>query len=99
MKLQPTLYSLSDVNILGSTFTAAGFVSLQWYDDRLKWNPSDYENNITEILINPTLLWIPDIQVSQYSEVSNEATDKSQKVHVRSDGTLLQSWKMTFFVP
>jgi hypothetical protein len=78
--------SLSEVDIIRSTLKVSAYLILEWYDGRLKWNPSDYENNITEVIINPTKLWIPDVSLVKYYEISTDSNDKSKGVHVCSNG-------------
>jgi hypothetical protein len=35
---------------------------MEWFDERLKWNPNDY-NSTTEITLPVNKIWVPDIVI------------------------------------
>ncbi|VDK47481.1 unnamed protein product [Cylicostephanus goldi] len=58
----------------------------EWNDDRLTWNPSDFDG-IEGIFINQNLLWKADIVIVN-SRASTEMASGAQHAYVQSNGDI-----------
>jgi len=77
--------------------TGTILLEYKWYDDRLRWDPKEW-NNITEIIMSPTSMWIPNFKpTTQFTEIGN--LDTSSFVRVFSSGHCFQIQRLVFSVP
>lgn len=61
---------------------------LKWGDNRLKWNPKEF-SNITEIVVNSKKIWIPDIMLTTFSQVTDTSNyGNNLNLRIRYDGTV-----------
>ncbi|KAK6170142.1 hypothetical protein SNE40_018608 [Patella caerulea] len=92
-----TSFSLLDVSDLkehSEELATYGWLSLQWYDELLSWNPDEF-NNIKDILIPQTHIWIPDIIVD--NSVSSDYRLGSDKMFVRVHYNGMVVWSPSSF--
>lgn len=79
-----SIIEFDEVN--GNLFINA-FLSLSWIDERLTWNPADY--NLYSVLIESDKLWTPMIVHTNTIEKTEKigSSDKWQLIRVMQDGT------------
>ncbi|XP_076334170.1 neuronal acetylcholine receptor subunit alpha-7-like isoform X2 [Tachypleus tridentatus] len=61
------------------------WLTLEWTDSNLQWNPADY-NNIKDIRLSPNNVWRPDILMYNSADEQIDTTYKTNVV-VRHDGS------------
>jgi len=66
-----------------------------WTDERLKWEPHDYDN-LMSISVLPEKLWMPDVQVFNSVGAASADTLHSPKV---TDGTLYHTFGLVSRTP
>jgi len=62
VNVEYTLLRIQKLNERTQVLTTAGLVITDWVDERLVWDPSDYEN-LTEIVMPPTMIWLPELTI------------------------------------
>jgi hypothetical protein len=65
------LKSITSVSIKSSNFGTTAYLRLEWFDERLKWDPEKF-SNITDCVINSNKIWLPDIQVYNYYQIKQD---------------------------
>ncbi|CAH8552995.1 unnamed protein product [Schistosoma turkestanicum] len=82
---RPTFNASKSVQV-GFQFTLIQISQLEWIDERLTWDPQDY-NNLSRIRIPCQKLWLPDIVL--YNSADDYKTDYMQsKAMVQSNGNV-----------
>lgn len=89
---------LLDIDEKQGMMTAALYPSLSWTDERLKWEPHDYDN-LMSISVLPEKLWMPDVQVFNSVGAASADTLHSPKVTVFSNGTLYHTFGLVSRTP
>lgn len=60
------LMSIKEFDLNTGKFSVTGVFQLNWIDERLSWNPTNY-NQTNATVISQSLLWLPDlINVNPY---------------------------------
>ncbi|XP_071944097.1 neuronal acetylcholine receptor subunit alpha-10-like [Antedon mediterranea] len=74
-----------ELNEKRQDITVSAWYNAFWKDEFMVWDPNDY-NNITEIFVEQSALWNPDVTL--YNNVDNEfeRTKKSLNLNVKHDG-------------
>ena len=96
VSLSMRIYGISEVNTLESIISIKAELDDVWHDERLMWNPEDY-NNITNTVfftdreVNVAYIWTPEIVCPENSHKS--VWDEMERVMalVSYDGTV-QFW-------
>ncbi|GJQ64877.1 hypothetical protein Trydic_g7051 [Trypoxylus dichotomus] len=73
-----------EVNEFKSTVTVYGFAKLQWNDEKLKWNKSDY-GGLDKLNMADHELWLPDLFLIN-SGVSTAINSYNSQCHVYDNG-------------
>ena len=60
--------SIDNVDIKSKIVNARIVFGLEWTDEYLKWNPSDFKN-ISWFTVNPRSVWLPDIYIGSSEKV------------------------------
>lgn len=64
------LLSIKEFDLNTGKFSLTGVFQLNWIDERLSWNPANY-NQTNSTVISQSLLWLPDlINVNPYEEIT-----------------------------
>ena len=85
------IYGIISANPEGSSIVIKAALSISWTDDRLKWNPSDYDD-ISRIPMNQNseesspCVWTPDMEI--ILNVGTEPELNSPKVIAHHNGTV-----------
>ncbi|KAK4467918.1 hypothetical protein MN116_008465 [Schistosoma mekongi] len=83
---QFTLIQISQLDEVNQVLTLNVWIEQEWIDERLTWNPQDY-NNLSRIRIPCQKLWLPDIVL--YNSADDYKTDYMQsKAMVQSNGNV-----------
>ncbi|XP_074660971.1 neuronal acetylcholine receptor subunit alpha-9-like [Tubulanus polymorphus] len=61
-----SLYHILDTNERHQTLSALLSIRLQWYDEYLTWNKSDY-GNLKMIWLPANQIWVPDLVITNYA--------------------------------
>ncbi|KAL4222726.1 Neuronal acetylcholine receptor subunit alpha-4 [Mactra antiquata] len=74
--MQLSLNAIYAVNEISETFTACGYVGVEWYDELLPWDPPSYEN-ITYVTIPKKEIWDPEfVLVNSVENVGPMGSDE-----------------------
>ena len=65
------------VDPANSRYEGTYIFELIWYDDRLKWNPQNFENK-KRIKLKSDSIWIPDLNLQGFADNSNLKIDQRQ---------------------
>lgn len=68
------LHTLHDLDLVNSILEGQYYVGLQWDDEKLRWDPSVY-NNITNIHLRKEKVWKPPVMVCNSMESSTDKDD------------------------
>ena len=68
-----TLQQIVAIDEKQQIMTSSSFISQTWYDDRLAWSPSSY-NDITVIMISVKSIWIPDTMLLNSADANGYLT-------------------------
>ncbi|CAH8589909.1 unnamed protein product [Schistosoma mattheei] len=83
---QFTLIQISQLDEVNQVLTLNVWIEQEWVDERLTWNPEDY-NNLSRIRIPCQKLWLPDIVL--YNSADDYKTDYMQsKAMVQFNGNV-----------
>ncbi|CAH8656231.1 unnamed protein product [Schistosoma rodhaini] len=83
---QFTLIQISQLDEVNQVLTLNVWIEQEWIDERLTWNPQDY-NNLSRIRIPCQKLWLPDIVL--YNSADDYKTDYMQsKAMVQYNGNV-----------
>ncbi|CAH8599721.1 unnamed protein product [Schistosoma intercalatum] len=83
---QFTLIQISQLDEVNQVLTLNVWIEQEWVDERLTWNPQDY-NNLSRIRIPCQKLWLPDIVL--YNSADDYKTDYMQsKAMVQFNGNV-----------
>ncbi|XP_056012610.1 acetylcholine receptor subunit gamma-like [Ostrea edulis] len=85
VKISVTSVYIVDLNEKQSSFSQAYHLSVNWKDDFLTWNVSDYED-IESFVCDSSSIWTPDVTIFGRME-TNQGVDFN-RVRVRSDGVV-----------
>merc|ERR1719346_807689 len=79
-----TLQQIMDVDEKDQILTSNVWLNLEWTDDNLRWNESEYEN-VKDIRVPPSTIWAPDILMYNSASESFDSTYQTNVV-VTSSG-------------
>uniref|UniRef100_A0A0L8FWN2 Neurotransmitter-gated ion-channel ligand-binding domain-containing protein n=2 Tax=Octopus bimaculoides TaxID=37653 RepID=A0A0L8FWN2_OCTBM len=68
------LHTFNDLDLVNNVLRAQYYIGLQWTDEKLRWDPSDY-NNITNIHLVKENAWKPPIVLCNSMENSEDKDD------------------------
>ncbi|XP_071944267.1 neuronal acetylcholine receptor subunit alpha-7-like [Antedon mediterranea] len=76
-----------EINEKRQEITVSGWFKMLWKDEFMVWDPNDY-NNITEIFVEQSALWLPDVTL--YNNVDGEFEQIKRSLHLRvnNEGTV-----------
>ena len=83
------LTSINKVDEVAQTLSTTGYIWLSWFDDGLKWDPSDY-NDTNYIIVSQKEVWKPDLALDNGVNKINQLGNDFINVYVESDG--LVTW-------
>ncbi|XP_029646616.2 acetylcholine receptor subunit beta-type acr-2-like [Octopus sinensis] len=87
------LHTFNDLDLVNNLLTAQYYIGLQWTDENLQWDPSDY-NNITNIHLGKENVWKPPIVLCN-SMGNSEETDDFLEIWIFSNGhVVMYSFKL-----
>lgn len=92
------LISLFQIDTINSLFSGSMILDFEWHDDRLKWDP-EFFSNVSEVSIGAGSLWIPDLYLSEFTDVNANTFIKEKTVRVRHDGHCHQAQSFSFQIP
>ncbi|XP_052082696.1 acetylcholine receptor subunit alpha-like 1 [Mytilus californianus] len=81
-----TLHNVNSLDLKSQTFSTTGFFTLEWQDDRLKWNTGS-----RYIFVPENKVWHPNLIVFNLIEESQKSLGAERPVQVYNNGTLV--WK------
>ncbi|KAK2175745.1 hypothetical protein NP493_711g03120 [Ridgeia piscesae] len=67
VEIQFSLMHIKELDVRSQVLTTTGLLILQWVDERLRWDPREY-NNLTQITIEAKHLWQPEFVVINGAE-------------------------------
>ncbi|XP_071944268.1 acetylcholine receptor subunit alpha-1-A-like [Antedon mediterranea] len=76
-----------EINEKRQEITVSGWFKMLWKDEFMVWDPNDY-NNITEIFVEQSALWLPDVTLHNNVDGEFEQIKKSLHLRVNNDGTV-----------
>ena len=79
------LEAITELNEVKGFITTIGYFDVLWYDDRIFWNPEDYED-IIYVPVESSKVWIPKLIVSNPADQIYAFRDVSQDVVFTSYG-------------
>merc|ERR1719297_338280 len=74
-----TLQQIMDVDEKDQILTSNVWLNLEWTDDNLRWNESEYEN-VKDIRMPPSSIWAPDILMYNSASESFDSTYQTNVV-------------------
>lgn len=86
-----SLININDIDLKTQTLDVDGWVQFKWSDNRLTWEPNDYDG-ISVIRVFTNRLWVPDVTV--YNSVTKKDNEwahssKTRNALVYSNGDVL----------
>ena len=82
------IYAIYDLDEVAQILKFAGFLTLQWTDETLTWNPSDF-GGVQSTLYPQETVWRPDVALKNSVEDYKALGDSSLNVLVHSDGRVV----------
>lgn len=79
------LLAIDEVDLPAQKFSAAGWVTMEWEDDRLVWTPSS-KDDIDRIFATPATIWKPELMVDNSVDELGIIADSNLLLSVESDG-------------
>ena len=90
-----SLKQIVSIDEKNQIMTSNSYLGLSWLDQRLKWNPEDY-NDVKYILIPTSQLWIVDLFVINTAETNGFITIPTQSLaSVSSNGYVYVVFSLT----
>ncbi|KAL3853560.1 hypothetical protein ACJMK2_017095 [Sinanodonta woodiana] len=85
-----TVRSLLNINNVEETMAVAGYLTMFWRDERLKWNATKYDG-LSSLLIDSNLLWTPRFVLTNPAKQFLMFGTFSTEVRVNFDGLMVWS--------
>ena len=82
------LVTLAELNEVKGYFSVVGFLDVAWTDERMTWEPGDYEG-IDSVSIGSQLVWKPQIIISNPAEEIQNSNEIFTAIRFTSDGRAL----------
>ncbi|XP_045181731.2 acetylcholine receptor subunit beta-type unc-29-like [Mercenaria mercenaria] len=79
------LVSIEEFNEVQETLTITAVVVLNWRDEYMKWNPSDY-GNLEQLVFESDKVWVPNLVLINNVEKLEKVGDAWQLIRFTSDG-------------
>ncbi|XP_059160794.1 neuronal acetylcholine receptor subunit non-alpha-2-like [Physella acuta] len=90
VKLSLFLLMIHDLDMKNQVLTTSGWLNVNWEDEFLRWNKSDY-GGVEEIIVSQSAVWLPDILVENTAQNFAEIGSDSILVSIKDDGHI--SWE------
>ena len=91
------LQAITELNEVKGYITTIGYFDVLWYDDRIFWNPDDYDD-INYVPVDSTKVWIPKLIVSNpadqiyaFREISQDVVFTSFGLAIWLPGTVMKT--------
>ncbi|XP_062571050.1 neuronal acetylcholine receptor subunit alpha-6-like [Saccostrea cucullata] len=91
------LFALKEFDEATSKFTVNGVFVTSWRDERLAWDPSNY-NNITRTLMSQDKIWLPNLVITNPFEDIYGLGSDLVKVYLYYDGSCIWTTMQSFEV-
>ncbi|XP_070401817.1 5-hydroxytryptamine receptor 3A [Nothobranchius furzeri] len=99
VSLEVLLYAILDVREIDQTFIPYVWIILEWQNDYISWNPSDF-CGIQNVTIPTDSLWKPDLTIEEMTEKDKAPPsphliiNSSGKVIIQNDQVLVSTCRM-----
>lgn len=80
LSLRISMRQLISIDEKNQIMTSSFYLTCQWIDGRLKWNPSKTYGNLTEIVLPATSIWTPDLFVINTASATGFITVSSSNL-------------------
>ncbi|CAL1540254.1 unnamed protein product [Lymnaea stagnalis] len=90
VRLSLFLLMIHDLDMKNQVLTTSGWLNVNWEDEFLRWNKSDY-GGVEEIIVSQSAVWLPDILVENTAQNFAEIGSDSILVSIKDDGHI--SWE------
>ncbi|KAH9502667.1 Neuronal acetylcholine receptor subunit alpha-7 [Bulinus truncatus] len=90
VRLSLFLLMIHDLDMKNQVLTTSGWLNVNWEDEFLRWNKSDY-GGVEEIIVSQSAVWLPDILVENTAQNFAEIGSESSLVSVKDNGHI--SWE------
>ncbi|XP_069119573.1 neuronal acetylcholine receptor subunit beta-3-like [Argopecten irradians] len=85
VSMEFTLNSINEFNEKSQKLVIAGWFTISWFDEKLNWNASDF-NNVSRIVADSNLVWLPHIVLINTFGRLNMLAQSATSVWVDNDG-------------
>ncbi|CAF1053609.1 unnamed protein product, partial [Brachionus calyciflorus] len=86
------LRQILNVDVPLQTITTSSLITLTWFDTRLKWNSTDF-NNINSVILKAGQIWLPEINV-----INSADSDGHLKIADTENMIVFSSGKIQIFL-
>ncbi|XP_071087949.1 neuronal acetylcholine receptor subunit beta-4-like isoform X2 [Haliotis cracherodii] len=87
------LLMIHDLDMKNQVLTTSGWLNIQWEDEFLKWNKSDY-GGVEDISVSQKKIWLPDLLIENTAQNFAELGNSAMLVSIDYDGKIF--WEPGF---